>query len=79
MRKREYESKLNCLRKEIEKARKNFDHISKNTDDFSIRNVRDSHYYLMWLSYWLYLIQTHKISPKAIKSDTLYNFKNYGK
>ncbi len=92
MRKREYESKLNAWKREIEKERKQ---LYKMEDELYWTRSNTPEYYLYyhelenkvfekrerieWMIKMILIIENYKLAPKARKSDTLYNFKSNGK
>lgn len=79
MRKREYESKLAAASRLISQEEKRLEKMKKMkcwTDSlafFSEDEIRRIKYNLEWMKIWLHIIQTHKIQPKARKSDTLHD------
>lgn len=91
MRKREYESKLYAWRSEIKFEEKQLKEMEKiyfwKRDPklmFSYyeeleNKVFEKRERIEWMKKMLLIIEYKKIAPKARKSDTLYNFKNYGK
>lgn len=91
MRKREYESKLNAWKVEIKNEEKILKEMEKIYFWKRDQKLMSSYYEnlekkvfekrerIEGMKKMLLIIEYKKIAPKARKSDTLYNFKNYGK